>query len=156
MWTCEQVPWGNTGYDLAVGPVLPALSGVLLPGSKLRVPCIFAVVWLKRSPSLALQWLLHASLLEENDVCQDRVCGMQFSPSYSGKFPLVLVHVSDRRSDRHLIRGLRCVKSSVKARIFSTQGFSCVCTTHLLTILQFVREKKNYSMQKRGNNFNPK
>lgn len=65
----RKCPWGNAGCDLAMGSVLPALSRALLPGRKWRMPRVFAVARLKRSPSRASQGLLHTPPLEESNVC---------------------------------------------------------------------------------------
>lgn len=59
VWTYEH---GITEYDLAVESVLLVLPAVLSPSSKWRKPCVSAVVGLKCSPSLAMQWLPHTSL----------------------------------------------------------------------------------------------
>lgn len=89
-WGCVSKCRGVTQRDLAVGSVLPALSGMLLPASTLRMLCIFTVAWLKRSPSLALQWPRHISVLEENDVSGQGLWDAVQS-FVLGKFPLALV-----------------------------------------------------------------
>lgn len=90
---------------------------------------------------------------EENSVCQDRVC----QSFVFGKLPLVSVYLSDGRSDSHLMGGLRGFKSGVKAPVFSTRGFFHVSVLHTyLPFFSLFVEKNNYSMQRRGNNVNPK
>lgn len=77
-------------------------------------------------------------------VCVGSVCLWDAVQSFIlMKFPLVLVSLSDRGITIWPVGGFHCAKSGIKAPIFGTHGFLCVCTTQLLTVLKFVRGKKH-------------